>query len=245
MLNFRDHDWLAVPGATHLWVDILPEDRTVDDLRWSLEFRYVATGGKWRRVRHSQRPKLDLTVSIFRPCVRRWDEFEHVSFWFREAVLLGKTEPGSLIANYFPKCGLPAEHYFLDEHIWRVSGRNGRFLTVELAAFGGDSGLADGLAAMLVPTGADDAPPLQDADFWKENSQLYLVEEVPFGVVTVQTPRNVADPEAYALGRAKSLLGLEFPSEVQIVDYVGSRMTCELMHGNFYVHLHFHGFYED
>jgi hypothetical protein len=149
------------------------------------------------------------------------------------------------MCRFSPECGLPSEHTFLDDHFWRISGRNGRFLTIEFAAFGCDSETGGALSQMLATAGPGDAEDSLDAEYWKANSQLYLVEDVPFGVVTVQAPRNVSNPEAYALGRAKSLLGLEEPSDIQILDYALAPDTSEIIHGDLYVHLHYHGFYQD
>ena len=66
--------------------------------------------------------------------------------------------------------------------------------TVELAGFGEGKTLREmfGMPEM-VPALVEEERPEPDAEFWKQNAQVYLIEQVPFGVVDVQVPRNCRD----------------------------------------------------
>ena len=50
MLYFRDYRWLCDVGRTRFSAHIEPEHCAPDDVRWSLDFSYVAGGSTWRRV---------------------------------------------------------------------------------------------------------------------------------------------------------------------------------------------------
>lgn len=84
-----------------------------------------------------------------------------------------------------------------------------------------------------------------NAEFWKKHAELYLVEDVPFGTVTVQVPRNSRDPEAHALARARALVGVDEPEHIDVTDYHKLEKSSERLHGDIYVELHFNGYYED
>jgi hypothetical protein len=73
---------------------------------------------------------------------------------------------------------------------------------------------------------------------------------VPFGTVTVRVPRNVSDPEAFGLRRARALVGVGEPEHIQVMDHLKScqrhHSECpESIQEDIFVELHFNGFYED
>ena len=80
---------------------------------------------------------------------------------------------------------------------------------------------------------------------WKGKAELYLIEEVPFGLVTVQVSRNARDPVALALGQARSLLGLGEPEHIKVEDFAGRPYSTPMTENDLYVSLHYHGYYED
>lgn len=245
MLHFRELDWLLVPGASRLTAWIRPKDRTHEDIDWELSLHYVAGGAKWRRVQSFHRPRASLAVLNFKPRVRRWTELARASFWEIAPMEEAFPDSGVLDVEYSPGAEPERERSFLNDHIWRVAGRDGRFLTVELAAFAdGRNFLKEMLGMEVTPDGREERAE-RDAEFWKENAQLYLIENVPFGMVTVQVPRNAPDTEAYALGRARTLLGLEMPEHMEVSDFTHSAKAHESIRGDLYVHMHFNGHYED
>ena len=133
-----------------------------------------------------------------------------------------------------------------------MAGRVAGWFTVELAGFADGRSLLDQLTAREVcvtPDGREERTE-PDADFWKKNAELYFVENVPFGVVTVRVPRNARDPEAYARRRAGALIGVGEPEHVNVRDHLKSserhKRDCpEGIRQDIFVELHFNGFYED
>ncbi|MBI4328092.1 MAG: hypothetical protein HY674_22910 [Chloroflexi bacterium] len=250
MLFFRDHQWLVAHGASLFSAYITPDTRTRDEVFWMLELRFHAAGPPWRRVRYWERPCLCLQVSSFKPQLEYWTDLERLSFWEDqedESAFIGRN--GILDVSYHPKSlGEKSEDSsFVRDFVWRVAAREGGWLTVELAALAEGRSLADLLAGkevLVTPDGqADREEP--GVPFWKQNAQLYLLENVPFGVVTVRVPHNARDPEAYALARARALTGVDVPEHIVVNDYSKWEKTSESLREDVFVHLHFNGFYED
>lgn len=256
MIYFRNYQWLPVAGYNRIDALIQTDDRKRDDVFWMLDFRCVAGGAEWRRVRHWERPQLWLEISSFKPKLRDWRDLENMNFWNpeEEEDPLSWHGPGGVLdVDFYPKAGSDArEQSFIADAIWRVARREGGMFTVELA------GLADGqsLSALLsgkevavTPDGrAERVEP--DPDFWKRHAELYFVEDVPFGTVTVRAPRNVRDAEGYALRRARELIGVGEPEHIQVTDHLGAcerlKQECqESIRDDIFVELHFNGFYED
>ncbi|HEY5892072.1 MAG TPA: hypothetical protein VIT91_02470 [Chthoniobacterales bacterium] len=245
MLHFRDHHWLLVPGTSRFtaWID--PSDAKPEDLRWVFALHYEAGGPQWRRVPSWHRPTLIIENHNFRPRIRHWAELEQVAFW--ELVPYDQDyDGGTLLAKYTSReTGATTQTSLIEDQVWRIAGRDRRWFTLEFAGFMDRGGLLEKLDETLVTAGSQPASTDIETDFWKANAQLYLIEAIPFGMVTVRVPRNVRDPERYALGRARSLLGLERPEHLEIQDYARHPNSSELIQGDLNVHLHFHGYYED
>jgi hypothetical protein len=255
VIYFRDYHWLPVQGYTRFDALIQTDDKKREDVFWMLDFRCEAGGAEWRRVRHWERPSLWLQISSFKPKLRDWTDLEHLNFWNWEEeddplTFIGPS--GALEVDFYPNCGSKErEHSFLNDGIWRVAGREDGWFTVELAAFADGRSMLEQLNALEVrvtPDGHEErAGP--DADFWKKNAELYFVENVPFGTVTVRAPRNVRDPEAYALRRARALIGVGEPEHIDVTDHLKSserrQQACpENIRQDIFVELHFNGFYE-
>lgn len=248
MLHFRDHHWLLVPGTSRFtaWID--PGDAKPEDLCWVFVLHYVAGGPQWRRVPSWHRPTLIMENHNFCPRIRHWTELEQVSFW--ELVPYDQDyDGGTLLTEYTSReTDTTSQTSFIEDQVWRIAGRDRRWFTLEFAGFMDHDSIRDKVGETpLAPVTPGSQPASGDAetDFWKANAQLYLIEDIPFGMVTVKVPRNVRDPESYALGRARSMLGLERPEHMEIADYAKRPNTSELIQGDLYVHLHFHGYYED
>jgi hypothetical protein len=256
MIYFREHQWLTVPGATHFEALINPNDTKREDVFWMLNLRCVAGGTQWRRVHDWERPSLWLQISSFKPKLRDWTDLEHLDFWnFEEDpdsdTFIGVR--GALGVDFYPKCGSEErEHSFLNDAIWRVAGREAGWFTVELAAFADGQNVLEQLNVReaLVTAAAREERPEPEADFWKKHAALYLVENIPFGIVTVRTPRNVRAPETFALRRANELIGVGEPEHINVTDHLKSHershQKCPAnLQQDIFVELHFNGYYEE
>ena len=257
MICFRDYQWLLVHGASRFSALINTDDQKPDDVFWSLDIQCVAGGAVWRRVGSMKRPRLTLEISSFKPHLHHWTDLEKLNFWNTDDDEGDCLTPGPacgwLDADFCPRgwgANAPCENSFLSDGIWRVAARDGGWLTVELAAVGGKQSIPQLLAEHeeLVTAGGQWQQP--DADFWKTRAEFYLLEEIPFGTVTVRVPRNVRDPEAYAVGRARKLTGTGEPEHIEVTDHLKRseryKQDCpESIGQDIYVELHFNGFYED
>ena len=217
----------------------------VADMDWDLVMHYVAGGARWRRVPEAQRPSIEVRVEFFEPQISHWTELERLSFWAdveRDSIF---SEAGALNVRYKPGAGEKELGSFLKDHIWRVAKRDGRLFTVELAAFADGRDVLKELAGIAVTPDGDDGAELEpDKDFWRKNAQLYLVENIPFGVVRVAVPRNVAEPVAAARRKVKALLGLDAVEHVAVWDLAQRRDEFASHAADKSVTLHYHGKYE-
>lgn len=219
--------------------------RQVAEMEWDLVMHYVAGGARWRRVREAERPSIEVCVEFFEPDITHWTELECVSFWAdvkRDRLF---SEAGALRVRYKPGAGEPPLSSFLKDHIWRVAKRDGRLFTVELAAFADGRDVLKELAGIAVTPDGDEGAELEpDEDFWRKNAQLYLVENVPLGVVQVDVPRNAGDPLAAARRKVRALLGLDAVEHVEVWDFAEDKEEFEEHHADRIVTLHYHGSYE-
>ena len=104
----------------------------------------------------------------------------------------------------------PDQHCLgLGVHRLRFLQRHGSWFTTELAVLADTVDLKDLLVEkpQLVTAHGDmeDEPP---EDRWIKEAALYVVEDLPFGLVEVDVPVNTSNPERYARARAHELLGL-------------------------------------
>lgn len=245
MLFFREHEWRLVPGRSRVEAHIRLEHRSPEDVQWFLAAHFLASGARWRRVRQADRPSLEVLVCFFEPKVRHWTELERVSFWNlkREDRII--PEAGWLETRYRPAPGEDPKGSVLVDHIWRVAKRDGRFFTVELAAFADGRNLFNELAGVAVTPDGEETPMEPDEEFWKANAQLYMVENIPLGVVRVEVPRNAKDAEAHARARARAWLGLESPERVELWDFAIPGGDFKETGADLHANLHFHGPHED
>lgn len=255
MLYFRDYQWLRVNGSSRFSAYIAPDAQAREDVRWFMRLAYVASGPEWRRVHEWHRPRLWMDLRRFKVPGTSWRDLERMSFW----ELPGPEDDywewqrnfgcGGLEAHFHPGQGQEQEQLEIYDHMWRVAGREGRWLTVELASF------VDGVAVKgempqapaAVTSQGETVREEPEAEFWKKHAQFYLVEDVPFGTVTVRVPRNARDPEAYAMARAQALIGIDEPQHLEISDYFKDNEEDALksIHNDLYVELHLGGYYED
>ena len=96
----------------------------------------------------------------------------------------------------------------------------------------------------MTPDGDDGAELEPDEDFWRKNAQLYLVENVPLGVIRVAVPRNGGEPVAAARRKVKALLKLDAVEHAAVWDLAQRRDEFASHAADKSVTLHYHGKYE-
>ena len=251
MVHFREHRWLPVHGQSRFSAYIETDDRKREDVLWSLDLHYVAGGAIWRRVQPWERPSLWVGLTGFHPDARHWTDLERMCFWDLEnepdELLWGRG--GGVEVQYLPtRKPKDLQHSFINDHIWRVAARDGAWFTIELAGFADGRNVLKELAGLEVPVTPEGQEEQRgpDGEFWKKHAELYLVENVPFGSVTVRVPRNVRDPESYALRRARALAGVDEPEHIEVNDFYKRDPDCqETIRGDVFVELQFNGYFED
>lgn len=250
MLYFLDYHWLCNRGSTRISAMIGPKDRERKDVHWELELEYVAGGAQWRRVPVWKRASFSLSLSGFRAPERTWKDLEKLNFWNveddeEEVSSIGHC--GSVDVHFKPAEDDDGDSTTLSSAFtWRVIEREGRFFNIELAGFADGQSLHDAFdqQPVVVATDGTEERAEPEAEFWKANAQVYLIEPVPFGTVTVRVPRNAKDPEQYALARAQALIGVNQPEHFEVTDFSKYEKSGESLHDDLYVVLHFNGRYE-
>ena len=214
--------------------------------------RFVAVGAIWRRVKMWLRPTLCMELSSFKPEGRSWTNLERMDFWNlpdEDDDDWDEDVPGGWLDMRFLSGGATKTEQAsgVSSSIWRVAAREGRWFTVEIAGFSDGGAIFDELEelpVMVLPDGTE-LRTEPDEDFWRKNAELYLMETVPFGTVTVRVPRNVRDVEAYAIGRSRELLSTGKPECVRVTDFSKRKKPGKSLNEDIYVELHFNGYYED
>lgn len=267
MLRYRDHEWLVRHGPTRFEVYIAANHRKPEDVQWSMELHYIAAGAQWRRVQESHRPSVQLSVSSWEMPGTKWTDLEQCDFWdpdkgvpekdlWMPVCLRMKGGDMDVVyqegpeAKFEMKTGMPVN--------WKVRERLGQRYLVEMAASMGSClrPPPEEKEVMVLPDGTEEVVQEEKedpADWWKGRADIYALEEVPFGKITVCVPRNAGDHLAYARRRVRDLLGLSRPPEAyQINDYLSKAPKGEDeepaangLYDDVTVNLHYHGFYED
>jgi hypothetical protein len=249
MLYFRDMQWMMIHGHSRFSAYIAPARRQRGEVLWNLQMQYRAAGARWRRVSLWKRPALHVQLSGFR-APATWSELERLNFWDPEIEdeEANWNAAGTLDVDYYPGTAADGrEDAQAHDCLWRVAAREGRFFTVELAAFASRDAVAeaiDALPALVLPDGRE-ARAEPEREFWQKHGELYLIENIPFGTVTVRVPRNARDPRAHAEARAAALLGARDPEHVKLTDFTKFDQSNESLHNDLYVEMHFHGYYEE
>jgi hypothetical protein len=257
MLYFREHRWLRVNSRSRFNAMIKPKDRTCEDVYWWLDLEFVAGGAVWRRVHDWERPSFPIGLSSMKP-PRCWTDIEDYNFWgdpvrdkFGDDYAWHYKGAGLVDACYESKtAGVGPNYTFGGNCVWRVAAREGRWFTIEMAGLADGSNILGDMAkrpVAVTPDGCEEqeAQPDADEEFWRKNSEFYLVEQVPFGMVTVHVPRNVRDPEAYAVARSRALAGTGEPEHIDWYDAALSENSSENIRGDLLLYLHFNAYYED
>jgi hypothetical protein len=213
-----------------------------------LALNFVAGGPAWRRVQSWDRPSLEILATSFDPKLSQWTELERFGCWEFEDEEGLDFSAGYVEASYFPKGGSQVrERSFASCFVWRVLRREAGLFTVEMAGFADRDSILAKLEEReaLVSAEGKELVSEPDEEFWRMNSAVYLVEQVPFGTVTVRVPRNAKDVEAFALARARALIGVEEAECVETTDYSKWEKPSESLRDDIFVELHFNGYFED
>lgn len=267
MLRYRDHEWLVRHGPTRFEVYIAANHRKPKDVMWSMELHYIAAGAQWRRVQESHRPSVQLSLNSWKHSGKSWTDLENCDFsdpdkdvnpeeaWMP---LCFRSKAGELWLHYQPEPKQKAEPLSRMIANWKVRERDGHRFLVELAATPGEILMPEEVEeeVLVLPDGTEEAAQDDEhdpADFWKVYSTIYVMEEVPFGKVTVRVPRNAKSHLDYARKRARDLLGVTAPPEsYEIKDFLEAMPQGEedepranAMHDDVYVKMHFHSYYND
>lgn len=255
MLHFQNQPWMLRHGVSRIGARIHPDTREPDEVHWQIDLTYANAAACWRRVQWPRRPVVALELACFKLPGRSWRSLEHANYWnlpdnedaYVSAAgivnttlyLNGMHRPPSLT-----ECG--------GESSWRVIQREGAIFTLELSILpenGPRPPPAESKPVLVTPDGDNDTAPSEPdpADaFWRENAELYLIEDVPFGIVTVRTPRNVRDPEAYAIARARQLIQVPAePEHIDTRDFARPGKEFRGTSGDLYVQLYYHGYHQE
>ena len=250
MLRFHDQPWMLRHGVSHISALISPGVKEPGDVFWQIHLWYVSRAACWRRVSWTHRPNVLLDLHGFHLPGRSWRSMEHLSFWnlsgddWIDTAGAGVDAEIRLEGLHKPSGLLRSGH-----SSWRIVQREGPIFTVEISVLPeGQRPPPPALPEQILVTadGAEDttAAARPEDDCLRTGAMLYLVEDIPFGVITVQVPRNVRDPEAYAIARARQLtLAPEQPEHVDIYDHAPHVKEFGNISGDLYVALHYHGYH--
>lgn len=259
MLSYRDYQWVLLHGPSRFEAHIDAGMRRAEEVRWELVLQYVAGGPQWRRVVQHERPSVELQVGCFHLPGRKWTSLEEMNYWNKQRegpggwvdllLNLGRGGCFDLLYHESPESE-PEMVSLMSGFDWRVVERDGARFTVELAA------AADGKwlweppkkeeQVLVLEDGTEEVQRAPEDESWKERAEVYAMEEVPFGRVTVKVPRNAGDAATFAQARARTLLGVtQAPEDVKVLDFAGSEKEHPGISDELHVHLHYHGVFED
>jgi hypothetical protein len=212
MLQYGGYTWLLDVRDSPIEARIGPGCRAADDVRWQVTFHYLAAGQEWRRVKSWLRPTLRLCVYDFRPPAAGWEELEGQSFSSDEEGSCGGTlfieSTHGAARRTELACGLHRLHFVRRRDFW---------FTTELVALPneGQRTTARTCAIALANGDADPACECPIGESHDENA-IYIVEDIPFGLVEVAAPANARCPWSYARAKARAFTGLKNSTEVDV-----------------------------
>lgn len=243
MLRYRGYDWTLVHGESRFEVNLGHAGSAHPEPLWWLRMMFIATGPEWRRCDDMDRPHMSLEISSFHVKPGDWRNLAEVDYWNRpdSGDMLKEMESGWFDTEFLSSYRETAERETTSfgEANWRVVRMDGPHITVEV--FGGTD-VKNGLLgtpemAATAPGGGEEAPPGGTGEH-----EVYLLETVPFGVVTVKVPRNARDPYAYAEQLARRHLKTPPADHMVIRDH--KDYGNEMISGDLYVNLHLFGYHE-
>jgi hypothetical protein len=190
---------------------------------------YIAAGREWRRVKSWLRPTLHFCVYGFQPIIESWHDLNGQSF---DCDKDGNGCAGTLFLES-TRLDVTAEWLNLSTHRLRFVKRTGFWFTTELVAAPMEPAKAGtpnapsnrrpaskhSLATASVS--ADESSFDSSVACELDPAAVYMVEDLPFGLVEVAAPANSRSPQQYAQARARELIGLTASADID----VGPRMA--------------------
>ena len=242
MVYYKKEPWLLLQGVSYFSAQITPQTRKWEDIHWSLETQFISGSQIWRRVQ--MRPRIVISLSGFKVRGTSWKGLEQVNYWNEPSTEMEAFDSGILDVSFWYHQPEETDWNLIGCN-WRVVRRDAGWLTLEMAVCGEGVALPpatkDKIVVLSDGTEESVTPPEPDEAFWRGNTHLYLLEAIPFGKVEVAVPRNARDVEAYAIARARDLLGVGEPEHVEVQDYLKRKKPRTFLLEEMHVTLHFHG----
>jgi hypothetical protein len=218
MLRYAGYTWLLDARDSPIQARIGPGCRTHDEVHWQVDFHYIAAGREWRRVKSWLRPTLRFCVYGFQPAMESWQDLEGQSFSSDDSGF------GGTLFLESTRWDVTGDWLNLCAHRLQFVKRRGFWFTTELVASPANRRPASMASLATASVGGNEASSFDNAiDCEPDPSALYMVEDLPFGLVEVAAPANSRRPEHYASTRAHDLIGIEASAEVEI----GPRLARE------------------
>jgi hypothetical protein len=213
MLQYGGYTWLLDVRDSPIQARIGPSCLSADEVHWQVDLQYIAAGRAWRRVKSWLRPTLRFCVYGFCPGATGWEDLE-----------------GQCFNSDDDNCG-SAGTLFVETTHWKTPGtelsfgphrlqfvkRRGFWFTTELVALPtGAQRTPTRTRVAALANGNSDEPlevPIGEAH---DQSGIYLVEDLAFGLVEVAAPVNARDPQRFAHAKAESLTGIKSVADCDV-----------------------------
>lgn len=243
MLRYRGYDWALVHGESRIEVHLWSSGGGKRSPVWRLALQYIAVGPEWRRCDNLDRPHFFLELMGFHVPLGDWRNLSEVDFWnTEEPVDFFESDdyrsPGDLRFEFLSsyRNNREEERANLPYFNWRVVSADGALITIELSA---DSDPEEAAAETLETVSA--IPGQAAGPESAVAHGIYLLETLPFGIVTTAIPRNAPDPCAHAELLARRQLKTSTADHMKLSDYKDSKH--ERMRADLHVELHYFGYH--
>ena len=229
MLRYGGYTWLLDVRDSPIQARIGPGCCTPEEVHWQVDLHYIAGGPAWRRVKSWLRPTLRFCVYGFRPRTSRWEDLEGQGFDSDSDDCEGTG--GTL---FIETTHLNSPEWRFGAHRLQFIRRQGFWFTTELIAApeeapicgsgiaAEDQGLVNAATTVQAHSqGGSKHSYLdssgQDITSGDADAQtMYIIEDLPFGLVEVAAPANAPHPERYGRARARALTGLDRVAEAEV-----------------------------
>lgn len=243
MLRYREYDWALVHGESRIEAHLPRRHGGNPAPIWWMRLQFIAIGPQWRRCGKLDRPHIFIELYNFDVPPGDWRNLSGLNFWNIEyaddEAWLAGPDPGEFRFQYLSSFreNRREEHPAFTEVNWRVVSAEGSLLTIELSA---DSDSPQPPPASLETVSA--IPGLAAApETAATGHALYLLETVPFGVVSAKVPRNAPDALAYVETLSHRTLKTPAADHMHLRDFKDHKN--ENIRGDLHVDLHFFGYH--
>jgi hypothetical protein len=209
MLRYGGYTWLLDVRDSPIQARIDPSCRAPRDVHWQVDLQYIAAGREWRRVKSWLRPTLRLCVYGFRPGVSAWQELEGQCFASDEA-----SSNGGALFIETTNWKRPGADLNVGSHRLHFVKRHGIWFTTELTALDAERTPMRSLAAVVRGDGRESPAAVDPKPDYSPG--IYVIEDLPFGLVEVAAPANARCPADYAKARARTLTGAEGAADADV-----------------------------